>query len=188
MFALSRQGVTASFTACLCLLGVGWLQLSKMQNLLSRKQTASRETLQREINSEKLRLTFFKKMPSFGYNNIIANLIYLNFVQYFGDDEVRAKTDYSLSPVYFEVILEHDPRFLPAYMSLSISTSIYAGMPELSIKIIDKGLKSLSPGVPKKSYYVWRYKGTDELLFLGKPLMAQYSFEMAANWASKYSD
>jgi hypothetical protein len=80
-------------------------------------------------------------MPSFGYNNIIANWVYLNFVQYFGDDEVRAKTGYSLSPEYFEVILGRDPRFIPAYLSLSTSTSMYAGMPERSIKLTEKAFK-----------------------------------------------
>ncbi|ARV62801.1 hypothetical protein BZZ01_01605 [Nostocales cyanobacterium HT-58-2] len=188
MFALSRQGVTTSFTVCLCMLGVCWFQLPKMQKLLHSKQTASQQTLQREIHLEKLRLNFLKRIPAFGYDNIIANWVYLNFVQYFGDDEVRAKTGYSLSPEYFEVILERDPRFIPAYLSLSTSTSIYAGMPERSINITEKGLKSLSSQTPEKSYYVWRYKGTDELLFLGKSTKAQHSFEMAANWASQHMD
>ncbi|MBV9384884.1 MAG: hypothetical protein JOZ78_00485 [Chroococcidiopsidaceae cyanobacterium CP_BM_ER_R8_30] len=51
-----------------------------------------------------------------------------------------------------------------------------------------KGLKSLSPKVPQRSYYIWRYKGIDELLFLGDAKAAKHSFAMAANWASFYSD
>jgi hypothetical protein len=186
MFAVSRQ-ITASFAACLCMLGVGWLQFPKMQKLLHSNKTPSLE-IQRTIDSEKVRLNFLKRMPSFGYNNIIANWVYLNFVQYFGDDEARAKTGYSLSPEYFEVILGRDPRFIPAYLSLSTSTSMYAGMPERSIKLTEKALKSLSPWVPEKSYYVWRYKGIDELLFLGKSSTAQDSFEIAADWASQHTD
>ncbi|MGB7440222.1 MAG: hypothetical protein WA919_04080, partial [Coleofasciculaceae cyanobacterium] len=38
------------------------------------------------------------------------------------------------------------------------------------------------------SYYVWRYKGIDELLFLGDGQAAQQSFAKAAEWASTYSD
>lgn len=186
MFARSRQ-ITASFAACLCMLGVGLLQFPKMQKLLHSNKTPSLE-IQRTIDSEKVRLNFLKRMPSFGYNNIIANWVYLNFVQYFGDDEARAKTGYSLSPEYFEVILGRDPRFIPAYLSLSTSTSMYAGMPERSIKLTQKALKSLSPWVPEKSYYVWRYKGIDELLFLGKSSTAQDSFEIAADWASQHTD
>lgn len=169
-------------------MGVGLLQFPRMQTLVNGHKTASLETLEKDINAEKVRLNFLKQLPSFGYDNLMANWVYLSFIQYFGDDEVRDKTGYSLSPEYFEVILDHDPRFLAAYLSLSTSTSIYAGMPERSIKLMEKGLKSLTPWVPRKSYYVWRYKGIDELLFLGNSTFSAQSFTTAAAWASHYSD
>ncbi|MEH2253136.1 hypothetical protein [Nostoc sp.] len=185
---LSRQTFATPLVACICILGVGLIQFPQLQKLINSKQSASLETLEKEIKAENLRLNFLQKMPSFGYDNFIADLVYLNFLQYFGDDEVRDKTGYSLSPEYFKVILERDPRFLAAYRSLSISTSLYAAMPERAIALSEKGLKSMSPSVPEKSYYVWRYKGIDELLFLGDAQAAQQSFATAANWASKFSD
>ncbi|MEH2285979.1 hypothetical protein [Nostoc sp.] len=185
---LSRQTFATPFVIFMCILGVSLIQLPQLQKLINRKQSASLETLEKEIKSENIRLNFLQKMPSFGYDNFIADLVYLNFLQYFGDDEVRDETGYSLSPEYFEVILERDPRFLAAYRSLSISTSLYAGMPERAIALSEKGLKSVSPLVPEKSYYIWRFKGVDELLFLGNAQAAQQSFSMAANWASKFSD
>ncbi|MBW4433482.1 MAG: hypothetical protein KME28_17605 [Pelatocladus maniniholoensis HA4357-MV3] len=188
MLASSRQSIGAFFSACLCILGVSLLQFPHMQQLISSHKTASLASLEREINAEKLRLNLLKKMPHFGYNNLIANCVYLDFLQYFGDDEVRAKTGYSLSPEYFEVILKRDPRFLEAYLSLSTSTSMYAAMPERSIALMKTGLKSLSPWVPSKSYYVWRYKGIDELLFLGDSQNAKQSFQQAANWANNHTD
>jgi hypothetical protein len=188
MFALSRQAFVTPCVIFLCILGVGLLQFPRMQKLLNSDTTVSSETLAKEINSEKLRLNFLKKLPSFGYDNLIADWVYLSFLQYFGDDPVRNKTGYSLSPEYFEVILEHEPRFIPAYLSLSVSTSMYAAMPERSIDLMERGLKSLSPWVPKKSYYVWRYKGIDELLFLGNLPAAKQSFLKSASWASKHSD
>ncbi|AFY33537.1 hypothetical protein [Calothrix sp. PCC 7507] len=188
MFSLSRQTVGASFSVCLCILGVGLIQYPQLQKLLNSKKTSSLETLEREIKIEKTRLNFLKQMPSFGYDNLISDWVYINFLQYFGDDEARGKNGYSLSPEYFEVILGRDPRFLEAYRSLSSSTSIYAGMPEKSIELMEQGLKSLSPKIPEKSYYIWRYKGIDELLFLGNSPAAQKSFETAATWASGYSD
>ncbi|WP_375512791.1 hypothetical protein [uncultured Nostoc sp.] len=185
---LSRQAFATPFVICMCILGVGLIQFPQLQKLINSNQSASLETLDKEIKAENIRLNFLKKTPTFGYNNFIADLVYLNFIQYFGDDQVRDKTGYSLSPEYFEIILERDPRFLAAYRSLSISTSLYAGMPERAIALAEKGLKSLSPSVPEKSYYVWRYKGVDELLFLGNAKAAEQSFAMAANWASKFSD
>ncbi|MGF2039154.1 MAG: hypothetical protein RMZ43_028225 [Nostoc sp. CmiVER01] len=185
---LSRQGFATPFIICVCIFGVGLIQFPQLQKLINSKQFTYLETLEKEIKAENLRLNFLKITPSFGYNNLIADLVYLNFLQYFGDDEVRDKTGYSLSPEYFEVILERDPRFLAAYRSLSISTSLYAAMPERAIALSEKGLKSLSPSVPEKSYYVWRYKGVDELLFLGNAKAAEQSFATAANWASNFSD
>lgn len=148
MLASSRQTIGAFFSASLCVLGVCLLQFPHMQQLLSSNKTASLESLETDLNTEKLRLNLIKQIPSFGYTNLIANWVYLDFLQYFGDDEVRAKTGYSLSPEYFEVILKRDPRFLEAYLSLSTSTSMYAGMPERSIALMKNGLKSLSLGFP----------------------------------------
>lgn len=190
MFTLAYRKFSSSIGVSLlvlCMLGVGFLQLPQLTKHNSRTN-ASLETLKRETYSEKLRLNLLQKLPTFGFNNLIADSIFLKFLQYFGDDEARVKTGYRLSPEYFEVILGRDPHFLQAYLFLSTSTSLYAGMPERSIALMEKGLKSLSPKVPQKSYYIWRYKGIDELLFLGAAPQAQHSFEMAAQWASSYSD
>ncbi|TVP61551.1 MAG: hypothetical protein EA343_13960 [Nodularia sp. (in: Bacteria)] len=188
MLFLSRQALITPLVACLCLLGVSLIQFPQLQILLRSKQDVSLDVLEREINAESVRLNFLKRMPSFGYDNLIANWVYLGYAQYFGDEEARAKTGYRLSPEYFEIILERDPRFLAAYLSLSTSVSMYAGMPERSIEIMERGLQSLSPWVPQRSYYIWRYKGIDELLFLGDTKAAQESFATAAEWASNFSD
>lgn len=185
---LSRQTIITPLIIGLSIFGVSSMQSPRLQKLLNHRQYLAIETLEKEIQQEKARLNLLKQTPSFGYDNLVADWVYLNFLQYFGDDEVRERTGYSLSPEYFEIILKQDPKFLAAYMSLSASTSIYAAMPERTIALIEQGLKSLSPKVPEKSYYIWRYKGIDELLFLGNSQAAQQSFTTAANWASQYSD
>ncbi|RUT08345.1 hypothetical protein DSM106972_015130 [Dulcicalothrix desertica PCC 7102] len=188
MFALSRQFVGTSLATLLCVIGVTSLQYPRMNKMLATKQGLSSEALERDVLAEKARLNLLEKIPSFGYDNLLANWMYLSFLQYFGDDEVRAKTGYALSPEYFEIILKHDPRFRLAYLALSTSTSMYAAMPERSVKITEQGLKKLTPWAPLDSYYVWRYKGVDELLFLGNSQAARKSFQSAADWASKHSD
>jgi hypothetical protein len=192
MFAVSsqnfRESVTASLIALLCVLGVGFLQFPQLNKLKLSQNNTSRQTIIREIQSEKLRLNLLSQLPTFGFDNLVSDWVFINFLQYFGDEEVRKQTGYSLSSDYFEVILGCDPYFLQAYLFLSSSTSLYAGMPERSVALIQKGLKSLTPKVPDKSYYVWRYKGIDELLFLGNAQAAKHSFEMAAQWANTYSD
>ncbi|MEM9927485.1 MAG: hypothetical protein AAF915_27740 [Cyanobacteria bacterium P01_D01_bin.50] len=188
MFALFPQAITSLSVACLCLFAVSLLQFPQMQKLLWGKPTISVEALEQEIEAEEVRLKFLKKIPTFGYDNLIANWIYLNFLQYFGDDEIRALTGYGLSPQYFEVILKRDPRFVNAYLALSTSSSMYAAMPEKSVNIMKTGLKSLNPWVPKNSYFIWRYKGIDELLFLGDSQAARKSFQNASQWAKEHSD
>ena len=188
MLALSRQTIGTSLSVCLCMLGVGLIQYPQLQKLLNSRETASKESIEAEIKSERIRLNILKTTPSFGYNNLIADWVYIKFLEYFGDDEARQKTDYSFSPEYFEVILGHDPRFLAAYLGLSSSTSMYAGLPERSVELMEESLKFLSPKVPEKSYYAWRYKGIDELLFLGNSQAAKKSFIKSAEWANQSSD
>lgn len=182
-----QDSLVASAAVCLCVLGTAFLQVPQLYQLTQSK-TLTKESLLRETETEKVRLNLLRQIPSFGFDNMVANWVFLNFLQYFGDDEVRPQTGYSLSPEYFEIILDRDPRFLQAYLFLSSSTSLYAGMPERSIALMDRNLKLLSPTVPQKSYYIWRYKGIDELLFLGNSTAAQQSFTTAAQWASVYSD
>jgi hypothetical protein len=185
---LSREAITTPLVVCLCIVSISLIQIPKLQKLLISQQSVSVETLEKDLKKESLRLNLLQNFPSFSYKNVIADWVYIDFLQFFGDDEARQKTGYRLSPEYFGVILGRDPRFLDAYLGLSVSSSLYAGMPEQSIALMDKGLKSLSPQLPKKSYFIWRYKGTDELLFLGNAQAAQTSFLKAAEWASVYTD
>lgn len=183
-----KQLVATSSVALLSIMAVGVLQVPQLNRLKNKPKTSSLEALRQEVNLEQLHLDLLQKTPSFGYDNLLADWMFLNFLQYFGDDEARAVTGYSLSPKYFEIIVNRDPRFLGAYLGLSTSISLYAGMPEKSVALMEKGLKPMSPQSPPKSYYVWRYKGIDELLFLGNAQAARQSFEKAAEWASNYSD
>ncbi|HLO89441.1 MAG TPA: hypothetical protein VK203_31140 [Nostocaceae cyanobacterium] len=185
---LSRESLLTPVVFLASLITVSLLQVPRLQKLLVSKQDIPQETLEKNVKQENIRLTFLRNTPTFGYKNLVANWVYIDFLQYFGDDEVRDRIGYSLSPEYFEIVLKQDPRFLDAYLALSTSTSLYAGLPERSINLMNQGVQFLKPQVPEKSYYVWRYKGIDELLFLGNTPAAQASFTKAAEWASQYSD
>lgn len=175
-------------TIIITIVAIGSLQLPQLNSLTKRDKTTSPEALQQAVEKENIRLDLLKKTPTFGFNNLVANWTFLNFLQYFGDDDARKVTGYNLSPKYFEIIINRDPRFLGTYISLSNSISMYAAMPEKSVALMAQGLKSMSAQHPPQSYYVWRYKAIDELLFLGDAQAARQSFEKAAEWASTYSD
>lgn len=192
MVALSRQNlsqsITVAITILLCTGAVVALQLPQLNQLKNKAKTGSVADYQKQVEAEKLQLQFLRKIPSFGFNRLIADWTFINFLLYFGDDDARDKTGYSLSPEYFEIIVDRDPYFLRTYLFLSSSTTLYAGLPERSVALMNRGLKSLSPQVPPKSYFVWRYKAIDELLFLTNAQAARNSFTKAAQWASAYSD
>ncbi len=183
-----NQWIGASVAAILCTGSIVALQLPQLNQLKNKAKTASVADFQKQVESEKLQLQLLRKVPSFGFDRAIADWTFINFAIYFGDDEAREKTGYSLSPEYFEVVIDRDPYFLRTYLFLSSSTTLYAGMPEKSVALMNRGLKSLTPQVPDKSYYVWRYKATDELLFLADAQAAKNSYTKAAEWASTYSD
>lgn len=127
------------------------------------------ESLQISLHSQKL-------IPTFGFNNLRADLTYLQFVQYFGDEQARKQTGYSLVPSYFETVINYDPNFTQANLNFSVANSMYAGQPEKTVTLMENILTSSSPELDN-SYLIWFAKGLDELLFLGDNQAALNSYQ-----------
>ncbi|MDJ1178585.1 hypothetical protein PJF56_06900 [Roseofilum sp. BLCC_M91] len=164
------------------------LQLPKLNQLKLAQRQRTESQLQREVSQEAIELKLLKIIPNFGFDNLIADWVYVKFLIYYGDDPAREQTGYDLTPDYFDIALNKDPRFIPAYFGLSASVSLYLGKPEVSVAMMENGLQLLSPQDPPRSYYIWRYLGIDQLLFLADAKAARESFTKAAEWASEYSD
>lgn len=130
-------------------------------------------------------LAIAQNMPTLGFDNLIADWFFLQFLQYLGNTEAREKTDYSLSADFFRAIIPNDPFYRLFYFFMSVSTSTLAADPEASVDLMAQGLTYLSPTTPSDSFFIWRYKGIDELLFLGDGVAAQQSFQTAADWAQQ---
>jgi|GEM_PF-1606034 len=107
-----------------------------------------------------------KLIPNFGFNNLRADLTYLQFVQYFGDEAARKQSGYTLVPNYFETVAHYDPNFTQANLVFSVANSMYAGQPEQTVTMMEKILESSSSDLDD-TYLLWFVKGVDELLFLG---------------------
>lgn len=175
----------------IALLGLGSAVLLQRPQLAALTRSAdqlSPEALEQELAQTERNLTLLKQLPSLGFSNLIADWTFLQFLQYFGDDLARERSSYALSPDFFEIVLDQDPYFLDGYLFLSGSSSLYAGKPDRTVEIIERSLPRLTPQLPEKSYYVWRYKAVDELLFLGDSQSARESFLQTAAWAKTYSD
>ncbi|MCC3592159.1 hypothetical protein [Microcoleus sp. PH2017_28_MFU_U_A] len=159
------------------------------QKPLSAISAASfKQAAQQEAQQEALRLKMLKNLPSFGFDNLIADWTFLKFLQYFGDDEARNVTGYNLGQDYFDIVTQRDPRWADIYLFLSTAVSFYQGKPETAIKFIERGTNALSPQIHPQAWIVWRTKGLDELLLLGDIPESIRSHEMAAEWVEKTPD
>jgi hypothetical protein len=155
------------------------------QKPLSAMSAASfQQAAQQEAQQEALRLKMLKTIPSFGFDNLIADWTFLKFLQYFGDDEARDVTGYNLDQDYFDIVTKRDPRWADIYLFLSTAISFYQGKPETAVNLMERGTRalSLSPQIHSQSWIVWRTKGLDELLLLGDIPESIRSHEMAADW------
>jgi hypothetical protein len=146
------------------------------------------QALEQADRQEALRLALLKRTPSFGFDNLLADWAFLNFLQYDGDGVARDKLGYHLAPGYFDVITRRDPRFVESYIFLSGTLSYRMGKPDLAIEYMTRGTTALSPQQHPKAFIVWRFKGLDQLLLLGDIPSSIHSHHMAGEWAAASSD
>lgn len=188
-FLKSIRKILTPSIVLLCGVCIIKIQFSKLADISGQVQSvrSKNENLQIVANEE-ASLELLKRSPSFGFDNLIADWAFLRFLQYFGDGDARSQTGYTLSPEYFEIIVDRDPKFVKPYLFLSISTSLYAGEAHRTVALMNKGLQSLSSKQDLDSYLIRIYKATDELLFLGDTKAAQESYMEAAEWAFASED
>ncbi|MCT0255087.1 hypothetical protein [Synechocystis sp. CS-94] len=160
------------------------MSLGNVQNRLSE------EDYEKLSQDEAIQLNLLHRSPSIGFDNIIADWVYLGFIQYFGDTPVRNQTGYGLLPEYYQVLVDKDPLFTDALSKLDVATSLFAGQPQVSAQLLGEALSKM----PKKfitkiqPYYLWRAKGNNELLFLGNTDEAKESYRQSIDWAKAYGD
>lgn len=140
-----------------------FLQKLHLDKIISKNQV-NIDSVQEE-QSTKIWLVTQKNIPSFGFDNLIADWNFLNYIQYFGDEPAREKTGYSLVTDFFEEIVNRDPRFIQAYLQLSTANSIYAGRPDKTVTFLNQILQFISPETSSLASFIWIYKGIDEILF-----------------------
>ena len=161
------------------------LQLPHLQEL--KQAQLDKDDYLKAVEVEKMQLEFLADTPTFGFDNLVASKSMIEFLQYLGDGDARRQTGYGLSYKYLELIVDKDPRFTQAYLIISPASSVFGGTPDKTVAIMDQGLQKLTPEIPR-SYFVWLYKGVDEILFIGDLQKAQKSYEKAAEWAKIAGD
>ncbi|MEL7357664.1 MAG: hypothetical protein AAFN40_13980 [Cyanobacteria bacterium J06560_6] len=167
--------------------GIGLFQLLQLKAFSLNSTISVKDAAIKETSQHRDSLIVASRLPSFGFDNVRANASFISFLQYFGNDELRAQDGYGLSPEFFESVITNDPYYTEFYVFLTNSVSLNAAQPERSAALMNKGLASLENRRLEDSFYVWRYKGVDELLFLDDAKSAEHSFKKAAEWANESS-
>jgi hypothetical protein len=185
LLRFSRQYLAPSLTALVCFTGIIFFQKQYYSQALIAQKNIN--YFQQE-QSLKTALNIQKKIPTFGFSNLIADWNFLKYIQYFGDEQARQETGYPLITDYFEIIVEKDPRFIQGFLSLSTANSIFAGRPDRTVTLMNQALNYITPEKFPNGYYIWTYKGVDEILFLGDLKAAENSYQRAAEWASLQKD
>jgi len=169
---------------CIC---IGLFQATRLSSAEEESTVSSEEAGLVERNKYMNEFNLRAQLPRLGFDNIHANAAFISFLQYFGDEAMREQNGYGLSSRFFESIIPNDPYYTEFYVFLTNSVSLYAAQPERSAELMNKGITALTKNRVEDSFYVWRYKGVDELLFLNDAESARHSFEKAAEWASESS-
>jgi hypothetical protein len=154
-----------------------------MQRVQLQKPSLWMESPQQAEQQEAVRLDLLRKVPSFGFDNMVANWAFLQFVQYDGDSEAREKTGYTIAPKYFDLLTQRDPRFIDSYLFLSGSVSYQLGQPKLTLEYMQRGMDTLTPKMTPKAFVVWRMASLDQLLLVGDIPGTVRSLEMAGQFA-----
>ena len=186
-----KKTFIAIITATLCLGGLASLQWYRMQSQLTAanldSQTLTEEEqrlIQEQEELHRNRLQFWQTMPVFGFENLVADWTFLNFLNYFGDNQARQTTGYTATPDFFGVIVQRDPYFRLSYRFLSSAVTLFAAQPTETVSLLDQGLSYMTPTFPEDSFWLWRYKAVDQLLFLNDTAAAIQSYETSAEWAA----
>ena len=167
----------SSIIVYISLAGVLFLQNNYRSKIISQNKSTNFFQEEQRLNSQ---INLQNLVPTFGFNNLKADKLFLSFIQYFGNDSAREETGYTLTPKYFATLMKYDTNFVDAYLTMANANSMYAGQPEKTISFIEEILDSANLQSDSELYsLLWLYKAYDELLFLGDLKAADFSYNQA---------
>jgi tetratricopeptide (TPR) repeat protein len=81
----------------------------------------------------------YLRVVSLGFDGLLADVIYLWSIQYYGNYAIADRYDY-LEQIYDTVITELDPRYLDPYLVGAMIMDVEARRPESALRLLDKGI------------------------------------------------
>ena len=86
----------------------------------------------------------YLRVAALGYDEIVADALYLWSIQYYSNYDIADRYDY-LEHIYKDVITELDPRYLDPYLIGTMIMNTEAHQPEMALRLLDKGIEK-NPG------------------------------------------
>jgi len=86
----------------------------------------------------------YLKVAALGFDGLLADVLYLWSIQYYGNYAIADRYDY-LDQIYDTVITELDPHYLDPYLVGSMIMNVEAKRPETALRLLDKGIAA-NPG------------------------------------------
>lgn len=83
----------------------------------------------------------FLKVMALGFDGLLADVLYLWSIQYYGNYDIKDRFDY-LERIYEQVITELDPHYLDPYLVGALIMTAEARKPEMALKLLDKGVRA----------------------------------------------
>ncbi|MDJ0649552.1 MAG: hypothetical protein QNJ60_12680 [Xenococcaceae cyanobacterium MO_188.B19] len=174
----------SSLVLYVCLAGILLLQSNYRSKIISKSKKTNFLQEEQRLNS---RINLQQIIPTFGFDNLKADKLFLSFIQYFGDKSAREETGYTLTPKYFATLMKYDTNFVDAYLTMANANTMYAGQPEKTISFIEELLDYSTVKSDSELYsLLWLYKAYDELLFLGDIKAAEFSYNQAKQLLSQH--
>lgn len=116
----------------------------------------------------------YLKVAVLGYDQFVADLIWLKAVQHLGTTK-QTKGGYFWAYHVVDVVTDLDPKFVPAYLAAGAILGVWAGLQYESIAILEKGMRE-NPDVWQLPFYI----GYDYFYELCDPAKAAPYFQRAA--------
>src|SRR3989454_5242845 len=82
----------------------------------------------------------YLRVMALGFDGLLADVLYLWSIQYYGNYDIRDRYDY-LERIYDQVITELDPHYLDPYLIGALIMTTEARQPEMALRLLDKGVE-----------------------------------------------
>src|SRR6266571_6379798 len=82
----------------------------------------------------------YLRVMALGFDGLLADVLYLWSIQYYGNYDIRDRYDY-LERIYDQVITELDPHYLDPYLIGALIMTTEERRPEMALRLLDKGIE-----------------------------------------------